>query len=506
MLKNLTIYFFGSVMTRMGSIILLPIFTRNLGPDEYGTLELLNRATDVLTLCFFLNGVCLAAISFYNQADGEEGRRRVVGSVLTCGSLFVGLVGLAAFALADPLGVLIGVGDSRLVRLAFLAALADALVTLCLSLFLAREQAASYTRYSIIGFALRLGLIMILVCVLDWGVAGVLISSLVASTTLGVVLVTLEVNRSGLHFDRETASCMVWFALPFLPGGICGFLLGTGDQFFLAQCASAAQVGLYALGYKLAAMGSSFTLGPFMRFWGARMHQVAREADAPQVFGRVFTRFVGAYLLVGLGLALFGQELILVLAHPQYLGAIAFVPPVVLAYFFISASDLMDAAFYVRRRTHVKLWITLLSAAVMLILYLILIPPFKGLGAAYATLLGFVVRMGVTYLVSQRLFWVSYEWSRVGTIVVSAVGCWSLGQFVAGPLWMTVPAKTLILGLFPAILWLTGQVSPGEKQVIIEVLGRSRLALARLGIPVPPVARRPGATPQVSRNCGVPAD
>lgn len=481
LLKKLMIYLFGGLVTRMGSIILLPIFARSLEPSEYGTLELLNRATDLLILCLFLNGVCLAAISFYNQAVSEEDRRRVVGSVLVCGSFFIGLIGLAALILAGPIAVLIGVGNTGLVRLAFLAALADALPSLCLALMQAREEAISYTTFVTIGFVLRVGLIAVFVCLLGWGVAGVLRASLIASATLGLVLMTLELKRSGLHFDRQTALSMVWFALPFLPGGICGFLLGTGDQFFLAQYASTAQIGLYALGYKLATMVSLFTLGPFMKIWAARMHQVAREPDAPRIFGQIFTRFTGVYLLVGLGLALFGPEVITVLARSEYLGAVRFIAPVVLAYFFMSGSDLMDAAFYVQRRTDVKLWINLLSAAIMLALYLVLIPPFKGLGAAYATLGGFIARMGMTYLVSQRLFRVVYEWDRVAILLLAAIGCWWLGQFAAGPVWVAVSVKATILFLFPAILWLTGQVTPQEKQALVGILDRTRQALGKRG-------------------------
>ena len=489
MLRAIGYYFLGTVLLKIGGVVLLPIFTRYLDPGEYGTLELLNRATDILLLCLFLNGFCLAAISFYNQARNEEHRQRVVGSVLVCGSIFIGVIGLAALILAGPIAILIGVGNTQLVRLAFLAALGDAFFTLCLALIQARVEPIRFVAFSVAHLLLRVTWILVLVCVLGWGVPGILLASLVASTTLGLVLLTRELKLSGLHLDRETASGMAMFALPFLPGGICGFLLGTGDQLLLVKYASTSEIGLYALGYKLAVLVSAFTLEPLMKVWGARMHGLRGEPDAPRVFGELFTRFSVVYSFAGLGLGLFGPEIIAFLARPQYVGAVVFIPPVVLAYFFMSGSDLMDAAFYVQRRTQLKLWISLLSAAIMLALYLVLIPPFKGLGAAYATLGGFIARMCLTYLVSQRLFAVAYEWDRVATVLLAAVGCWSLGQLAAGPLWLTTPAKTVILFLFPAVLWVKGLVTPQEKQAFVGFLDRTRQALGKRSVSVSPAAR-----------------
>jgi O-antigen/teichoic acid export membrane protein len=481
MLKNTAIYLLCAILQRASSLLLVPILTWSLSPGDFGALELLNRVAEVLFLFLFANGIGLAAIAFYNQATTDEARRRVVGSILALGFSFIGIIGITALLFAGRIGAWIGAGGSSLVWLALLAALADAPASVCLTLIQARVQAARYTAFVFSQNAVRVVVIALCVCLFHWGVFGILVASLLTSGVFTLILLTLELKQSGFHVDRATLFGVAWFALPFLPGGICGMILGSGDQLLLVKHSSASELGLYALGYKMAAMVSALTLAPMMKVWGARMHQVAREPNAPQIFGGVFTRFTFAYLFVGLGLALFAPEVITVLSRSEYLGAVEFIAPVVLAYFFMSGSDLMDAAFYVKRRSHVKLWISLLSAAVMMALYLVLIPPFKGLGAAYATLAGFAARMGLTYFVSQRLFRVAYEWNRVAMIVIAAVGCWGLGQFAVGPFWVTVPAKTMILFLFPTVLWLTGQATPLEKLALFGFLDRIRVALGKWG-------------------------
>ena len=103
------------------------------------------------------------------------------------------------------------------------------------------------------------------------------------------------------------------------------------------------------------------------------------------MFGRTFTRILAAFLLVGLAACLFQDEAALVLGGAAYAGAAGIVAPVVLAGFFQTAASLMDAGFYVRRRTGLKLYITLAATAVILVLYSVLIPLYGAMGAAAAT-------------------------------------------------------------------------------------------------------------------------
>jgi O-antigen/teichoic acid export membrane protein len=87
---------------------------------------------------------------------------------------------------------------------------------------------------------------------------------------------------------------------------------------------------------------------------------------------------------------IFQNELLLVLGRPEYACATSILDVIVLAYFFRNASNLMDAGFYVRRRTQLKPVIAFVAAVVITFLYAWLIPLYKVQGAAYATLGGFV--------------------------------------------------------------------------------------------------------------------
>jgi O-antigen/teichoic acid export membrane protein len=298
-------------------------------------------------------------------------------------------------------------------------------------------------------------------------------------------------------------AALLRFALPFLPGGVCFFILHHGDRFFLLHYGGEESVGTYALGYKLAMVVTTFSLNPLYMVWSVHLYQVARTPRAPAAFGVVFTRIMGAYLLAGLAMGLFQDEIIRLLGGAEYAGAARVVAPVLLACCFQCGSSLMDAGFYVRRRTGLKLCISLSATAVMLTLYWVLIPPLKDVGAALATLLGFAFHAAFTWWMTQRIFPVRYEWHRLAAMLSLAVGLWVVSRFLPAAAWAW-PVKAGLWGLWPLLLWHTGLISAVEKQYAVTLL-RQAAASPADGIAWLRAARQRRAEPLPTEDKEAPA-
>jgi O-antigen/teichoic acid export membrane protein len=142
---------------------------------------------------------------------------------------------------------------------------------------------------------------------------------------------------------------------------------------------------------------------------------------------------------------------------------------------------MMDAAFYIRRRTGLKSWITVFSTAAMLALYAVLIPPLGIMGAAYATLAGFAFHLGLTWVVSQRVFRVRYEPERLAAVLGLAVLLWLASRLLPHAPW-AIGVKLFLWLLWPAALWV-GFVSKEEKAWVSDAVQSAR---ARLTILISP--------------------
>jgi O-antigen/teichoic acid export membrane protein len=244
-----------------------------------------------------------------------------------------------------------------------------------------------------------------------------------------------------------------------------------GDRFFLWKWHEQS-VGEYNLGYMAALAVSALTLGPLLQVWSAQMYTAAREADAPAIFGRTFSRILGAFLLVGLGVCLFQDEAVALLGYWKYPGAALVIAPVVLAGFFQTAASLMDAGFYIRRRTGRKLVVTLAAAAAMTALYFLLIPSGGEVGAALATLGGFTLLAALTYGATRRIFPVRYEWTRLTAAVGIAAGLWLASRTLPAAAW-ALPIKAALWLLWPLSLWAFGFVSAAEKSLVRSAATRA---------------------------------
>ncbi|MBI1914228.1 MAG: oligosaccharide flippase family protein [Planctomycetes bacterium] len=462
-LWHAAVYGGGNLLVYAAGFLLLPLYVRCLSESEYGTLDVFNRLGEVVILCLLYNGLRQALLAFHNQARDEMERRAVVGSAILLTLLLLGGGGALVMVVASPLSRWLQIENPGLLRLAVASVVLESLALMLLALAQARVESVFFAVVTFGQFLLRVGLSIALVAGFGLGVQGVLIASAVTSALFALVLLGREVVRGGLWIDRRQLKAMTWFALPFVPGGLGFFLLNSGDRFFLLHHVDKAALGAYALGYKLALVVKLFSRRPLYMVWSARMYEAARRPDAPTVFGKVFTRMLAAEVGVGLALCLVAKEAVRFLAGGGYDGAAAVIAPLVFGYLFLTAADLMDAAFYVKRRTAWKTPIMLGSTAVVLALYALLIPPLGIHGAALATLFGFVAHAGLTGVVSQRVFPVRYQWGRVAAAVAWAIVLWFVGQGLPASWWL-LPAKAVLWLTWPVGLWHAGVISEEEKQ------------------------------------------
>jgi O-antigen/teichoic acid export membrane protein len=483
-LKHAAFYALATFLVQAGGFVLLPMYLRCLTPDEYGVLEVVGRLAETVGTCLLFGGFRQALMTFYQQAGNDRERRQVVSAtfLLVVGSCLAG--GAAALVFSPYLGTWLTPDLSTsarapapfLLRLAVLGILLEPLCLIPLALMQARSESAGYVLVVVGQFILRIGLCILLVRYLHWGVTGTLTATAATGALFGLTLSLRELGKGLAWPAIHHLRALVAFSLPMLPGGLCFFLLHHGDRFFLLHYCSTSDVGLYGLGYKVAMVVGSFSLTPLYMVWSARLYGVARQPDSANVFGRVFTRILAAYLFVGLGLCLFAKEVVIFLGGPDYRAAAWFVPPVVFACFFQSASSLMDAGFYVRHRTGVKLAITMATTAVMLLLYCTLIPRWGSKGAALATLGGFTFLSLATFFVTQRMFPVHYEWTRLAGLLALAAALWLAGHtLLPGPLGFVVRAVLWLTA--PLLAWKAGLIRRDEAQFVRELLDRARFRL-----------------------------
>jgi O-antigen/teichoic acid export membrane protein len=472
-LINAVIFGLGGAATQIVSAVLLPLYTHYLNPADFGVLDLLQRTGSIIVLLLLGHGIQMATFAFYCQVPDADQRQQIFSTITTVLMVLL-LLGCIVGALVSPwLAGVLGIDDPRLVTLGIVVVLLESFTTLPIALMQARVDSFRYVIANMAMAVCRMILIIGAVTWLGLGVWGVLGASAVTFALFGIVLVGREASQGFPPPNLGIARQVIWFALPLLPSGLMGLALAGADRYFLVTDSGAAEVGLYALGAKIATMIPGLAISPFWKVWTAALYDYYAAPDAAVRVGRVILRILFVQVLFALGVCIFAPELVLLLAPTGYAGAAMVIPLLALAGTLQLANNLFEGAFWSQRNTKWKPVLMACSAVVAVVCFFVLVPRWGSFGAAAALAIAYAVHASLTFFVTQRIFYVQYDWPAVAT----ATGL-ALALYVASTLIDTTYAGLATKGAlwcaWPALLWLLGIITPAEQQWCLRQVTRSR--------------------------------
>lgn len=482
-LKHFLIYGLGAVSMNALSFLLIPLYTRRIEPGEYGVLELLNRTQGILGLVV-MGGLGLAAMAFYQLEAANAERRTKVFSTAMLGVFLNGviLVGLI-YVFADSISTLFFRYPTYgwAIRLFAPIIPLEVMFQLGLISLQSRFHSGSYLFLSTGRFLLGIGVNLVLVYWLRAGLKGILIATLIHTAVPALLVMLFILSRARWATDFGLWKEMFRYGLPFIPGGLFMAILSVGDRYVLTIFHGETAVGIYAISYKLGYLVTFLLLTPFLKLWGPVMVELALQEEGRKTIARVATLLSAAYVYLGLLISLMSPELVRWVSVPSYYPAAAAVPVITFAYLFWAISVVGDSVFYAAKKTSVKPVILAASCVFCISWYLLLIPSFGGMGAAWATVLSFAFFAILTLRVSQRYLPVPYQYSLLAWLSAFGVGSYLLGRVlvdrgILNDYWVTVVAALL----FPALLAKMGFFTSAEVVFLRNNLQKVRGKLPRM--------------------------
>jgi len=469
--KQSFVWGLGGVLTRAASFVMLPLYTHYLAPTDYGIWELLDLVMSLLGMLLNL-GLTSAILKYYVAADSSEGKRRIISTsfvfaLLTGSSVFI----LGATAIPAGTRALFGPGVSSIyLFLSFSLAVMAYVATVPYTLMRARNQAQRLVAYDTAGMVLILVLNVYFVLVLRLGLLGVLLSPLLVGTGKTILLFFWTRHDIGITADRKHLRQLLVFGGPLVLSNLTMFALNFSDRFFLRELRSLEVVGIYAVGYKFGYMLNFLVIQPFNMMWQGRMFIIYKQADHQRIFGHMFVLYSLVLIASGLGLALFGSSAVPILVDHRYVGAAAIVPIVALAYIFLGMGYFLQVGMYLAARTMLIGVVSATAAIANLVLNYILIGSFGMVGAAWATLLGFLALAVGSYVFSQRVCPLTLGLGRVVKALLLAIGVFLVSQWPVVSGWEAMMLwKTLLFGCFGGLVWATGVLSADEVATVMAV-------------------------------------
>ena len=254
----------------------------------------------------------------------------------------------------------------------------------------------------------------------------IFISNLVASFITLLVLIPNYTSISW-NFDKVLWKKMMKYGLPILFAGIAFAINEHFDKILLDWMhVPLSDIGAYAACYKIGMFmvlfRTAYTLGIEPFFFSH-----ASNENAQQTYATITKYFVIFGSFICLFVIVFADLLKRVLVpNPNYWDAMKVVPLIVLANFFLGIYTNLSVWYKLIDKTRIGAYISLVGAAITLILNWLLIPTMSYYGSAIATIAAYGSMMIISYKWGQKHYPIPYDFNKIFsylglTILFSAI-------------------------------------------------------------------------------------
>ena len=448
-------YSIAMLFGRMASFFLLPVYTRYLTPTDYGVLEIADMSIFMLGAIVGLGIGGDALFYFYARLPDEVSKKRAVQTIILAASA-IGITGFVIVqAFATPLAHGLFKTDlyTPALRIAAFSLLFAPTIDVLLCYLRAVEKSTAFMFFSLCRLVSSITLNIVLLVVFKLGLYAILVSAFAVNAImfLGLGIYSLRTLSGWAGADWGILRRVASYSAPIGVASVAMMLIHYADRFFLSQYCSLAEIGVYALAYKLG-MALSYLNLPFQMFWRSQVYSIVGERDGEGVYVKVFTYFEFAFIVSAFVLAIFSGLAVRVLAKEPFWGAAVYVPWLVCAYAARALEYQIQSALLLGAKTRKIMYSTLTGVGVCMTGYAFAIPAFGVWGAVLATCLAFATMLVVTFFFARRQMRFQMPYGKLVTLPVLAVGLYLLRPlFGTGDSTSQILISILFCAALPAI-------------------------------------------------------
>ncbi|MFY8065886.1 MAG: lipopolysaccharide biosynthesis protein [Flavobacterium sp.] len=477
--KQTLIYGLATVIPRLISFVLNPIYVLYL-PDK----SKMGEVSVIFAYLVFFNvvlsyGMETAFFRFYNSEDNKKN----VVSTATISLFWSSLVFLVLGLLFR--NTLASWSDIKVEYITYTIWILtlDALAIIPFSKLRAERKPIMYAVIKIGNVSITLLLTLFFLAILpklaannpdgvfsmiyfrNYQIGYIFISFIVASLATFLVLIP-NYTKMAWNFDKALWKKMMNYGFPILFAGLAFAINEHFDKILLDWMhVPMSKIGAYSACYKIGMFmvlfRTAYTLGIEPFFFSH-----ASNENAQQTYATITKYFVIFGSFICLFVIVFADLLKQVLVpNDNYWDAMKVVPLIVLANFFLGIYSNLSVWYKLIDKTRIGAYISLIGAAITLILNWLLIPSMSYYGSAIATIAAYGSMMIISYKWGQNHYPIPYDFNRIFsylglTILFSAI------SFYIPYLRENYLLKIVLLALFLYFIYYS------EKETLLRIIKR----------------------------------
>ena len=382
LMKNTIIIAIGKLSTQIISYLLLPLYTSQLDPSEYGNYDF------ICTLSIFLCPIITLLMEesmfrYLIDADSKVQRKKIITQTIIY--TFFGTVLFTIIA-----ALIMGFGtDYTPMYITAIITFVISNILIGLSNALSRGL-GKIKLYSVSNFILGISTIIlniVFILALNAGAEGLLWANTIANAfTAIVILAILKLPKYIGKIDKPLMKDMIKYSIPLVPNSISWSIINMSDRIILTQMVSSAANGIYAMANKFPNI-INVLYGYFYTAWKESAAKIVKEDNKNQYYNSIYhdaKRFLYAVTICLIAVMPFAFPIFINEAYDE---AYVYIPIVMIATYYSNLSSFYGGIFSAYKDTKIMGTTTIVAAVINLVIDLLLVNTLKIYAACFSTLI-----------------------------------------------------------------------------------------------------------------------
>ncbi|WDE02997.1 oligosaccharide flippase family protein [Thalassomonas viridans] len=381
------------------SLLMLPLTTRYLPPEQFGQLELL---ASVAIIGSILVGLGFES-TFFRFCAHEKTlkQKRYCGGNILALSIILGLIAAVTgwyFApqIASLLPAQVSAYQLRLVWIVFAL---EGIIAIPLAWLRIQDKALPFFVITTARALLQAALTLVFLT-WHWGINGVLLAGTLVAVLQAVLLLAMQKQANGLILNLIQIKKYLSYSLPVAGSGLLAFMLMGFDRWLLAHMSTVEQVAIYGVAAKLA-LASVFLIQPFGMWWLPRRFSILQQKNGAGKVATCIALGITIVMIIAVFMCYLAPLLISCLLPGHYQDILGYLCALVLAMTFKEIAELVNIGCFSGHSTRGQLVVNLITTALGTIVMLFAIPYLAIWGVILALNLAYISKALLYYLLSQ---------------------------------------------------------------------------------------------------------
>ncbi|PLX17291.1 MAG: hypothetical protein C0601_08040 [Candidatus Muiribacterium halophilum] len=281
-LKNITIYGAGGVLGRAIQLFLLPLYTRYLSPERYGSLELIYVLINIISI---LAGMMIASGYVREYYDCDEKEKDVLFYTAFWYTFLSSLIMfIIVLILPNDLKSWLSATDKEnvIIYIAVFCAGIKNLSQLFYNRLMVIKKATTYTVINVISTLFILIITIFFVVVLEKGIKGIFYALLIGNLIEFIICLLYSGRLPIISMKYHLVKKMLYFSIPLVYVQFFYLIISLSDRYFISYFLTMKELGIYSLSYKLAAFIPIIAIYPLKGF-SPDVYERAKQSDSYKI-------------------------------------------------------------------------------------------------------------------------------------------------------------------------------------------------------------------------------